>query len=39
MIFIRKLSKGHNSVQLLDGVSVLVLCKSSDNDLYLYQVS
>ena len=34
-----KLLKGHDSVQKVDGVSVLVLCTSSDDGLYLYQVS
>ena len=37
-IFIRKISKGHNSVKNVGGVSVLVLCISSDDGLYLYQV-
>ena len=39
MIFIRKISKGHNSVKNVGGVSVLVLCTLSDDGLYLYQVS
>ena len=39
MIFIRKISKGHTSIKNVDGVSVPVLCTSSDNGLYLYQVS
>ena len=39
MIFIRKISKGHNSVNNVSGVVVLVLCTSSDDGLYLYQVS
>ena len=39
MIFIGKISKGHNSVKNVGGESVLVLCTSSDNGLYLYQVS
>ena len=39
MIFIGKISKGHNSVINVDGVSILVLCTSSDDGLYLYQVS
>ena len=34
-----KFSKGHNSVKNVDGVIVLVLCTSSDDTLYLYQVS
>ena len=34
-----KISKGHNSVKNVDGVSVFVLCTLSDDDLYLYQVS
>ena len=38
-IFIRNTSKGHNSVKNIAGVSVLVLCTSSDDGLYLYQVS
>ena len=32
-------TKGHNSVKTVDGVMVLNLCISSDNALYLYQVS
>ena len=39
MIFIAKISKGHNSVENVGGVAVLVLCTSSDDDLYLYKVS
>ena len=38
MISIRKISKGHNSVINVGGVSVLVLCTSSDDGLYLYQI-
>ena len=34
-----KFSKGHTSVNNVDGVTVLVLCISSDNALYLNQVS
>ena len=36
--FHKKKSKGHNSVKDVGGVSVLVLCISSDDGLYLYQV-
>ena len=32
-------TKGHNSVKTVDGFMVLNLCKSSDDALYLYQVS
>ena len=32
-------TKGHNSVKTVDGVMVLNLCTSSDDVLYLYQVS
>ena len=32
-------TKGHNSVQAVNGVMVLYLCTSSDDALYLYQVS
>ena len=39
MISIRKISKGHNSVKNEGGVSILVLCISSDGGLYLYKVS
>ena len=39
MISIRKISKGHNSVKNVGGVLILVLCTSSDDGLYLYQVS
>ena len=35
MISIRKISKGHNSVKNVGGVSVLVLCTWSDGGLYL----
>ena len=38
-IFIRKISKGHNSVKNVGGVSVLVRCTSSDDGLYLNHVS
>ena len=37
-ISLLKFSKGHNSVKNVGGVMVLVLCKSSDGALYLYQV-
>ena len=33
-----KNSKGHNSLKNLGRVMVLILCNSSDNDLYLYQL-
>ena len=39
MIFIGKISKGHNSVKKVCGVTVLFLCTSSDDGLYLYKVS
>ena len=39
MIFIRKISKGHNFVKNEGGVPILVLCTSSDDALYLYKVS
>ena len=39
MTFIRKFSKGHNSVKNVDGVTLLFHCTSSDGDLYLYKVS
>ena len=39
MIFILIISKGHNSEKAVDGVIVLSLCTSSDDALYLYQVS
>ena len=39
MISIKKISKGHNSIKNVGVVSVLVLCTSSDDGLYLYQVS
>ena len=38
-IFIGKISKGHNTVKNIGGVSVFVLCISSDDGLHLYQVS
>ena len=34
-----KISMGHNSVKIVGGVTVLVLCTLSDDDLYLYKVS
>ena len=34
MIFIAKISKGHNSVKNVGGVAVLVLCTLSDDGLY-----
>ena len=39
MIFIRKIPKGHNSVKIVGGVTVLFLYTSSDVDLYLYKVT
>ena len=39
MTFIGKISKGHNSVKKVDGVTVFVLCTSSDDGSYLYKVS
>ena len=39
MIFIGKISKGHNSVKNVGGVMILFLCTSSDDGLYLYKVS
>ena len=38
VICILNFTKGHNSVKSIDGVMVRVLCTSSDNTLYLYQV-
>ena len=38
-VFIRKFSKGHNSLKNVGGVTVLVLCTSSDDGLYFYNVS
>ena len=39
IISIVKISKEHNSVYNVGEVRVLVLCISSDNALYIYQVS
>ena len=39
MIFIRKISKGHNLPNTVGGVLFLVLCTLPDSGLYLYQVS
>ena len=39
MIFTLKFTKGHNFVNNLDGLMVLVFCILSDHVLYLYQVS
>ena len=36
MISIGKISKGHNSIKNVDGVTVLFLCTLSDGGLYLY---
>ena len=38
MIFIGKISKGHNSVKNVGEVTILFLCTSSDDGLYLYNV-
>ena len=38
-VFIGKISKGHFSVKNVGGVTVLILCTSSDGDFYLYKVS
>ena len=37
--FTLKFTKGHNSVNNVSEVMVLVFCTSSDDVLYLYQVS
>ena len=34
-----KISKGHNSVQKVGGVTVFVRCTFSNDGLYLYKVS
>ena len=34
-----KISKGHNSVKNVGGVTILFLCTSSDGGLYLKKVS
>ena len=39
MIFIEKISKGHNSVKNVDGIRFPAFCTSSDDGLYLYKVS
>ena len=39
MIFIGKFSKGHISVNNVDGVTILFLCTLSDDGLYLYKVA
>ena len=38
-IFIEKISKGHNSLKNEGGVTVLVLCTSSDGGLFVTKVS
>ena len=38
MISILKITKGHNSVENVDEVTVLILFTSSDNALYLYKI-
>ena len=37
MIFIPKISKGHNSIKNVGGVMVFVLFISSNDALYIYQ--
>ena len=39
MIFIGKVSKGHNSVKNVGGVTILFPCKSSFDGFYLYKVT
>ena len=39
VIFIAKISKGHNFLKNVGGVTVLFLCTSSDDGSYLYKVS
>ena len=39
MILIAKISKGHNSVKNEGDVTILIFCTSSDDGLYLYNVS
>ena len=36
---LKKFSKGHNSTNIVSGITVLILCTWPDNGLYLYQVS
>ena len=36
--FIAKILKGHNSVKIVGGVTVLFLCILSDSGLYFYKV-
>ena len=38
-IFIGKISKGHNSVKSVGGVTILFLCTSPECGLYFYKVS
>ena len=38
-IFIAKTSKGHNSVNIVAGLTVLVLCTLSDGGLYFYKIA
>ena len=39
MIFIGRISKGHNSVKNVGAVTILFLHTSSDDGLHLYKVS
>ena len=39
MLGCSQFTKGHNSIKTVNGVIVLNLCTSSDDALYLYQVS
>ena len=38
MVCILKFSKGHNSVNSVDGIMALILSTLSDDVLYLYQI-
>ena len=37
--FYTKIILGYNSIKYVDGVIVLIFCTSSDDALYLYQIS
>ena len=39
MVFISKISKGHNSVKNVVEVTIFILCTLSDSGLYLYKLS
>ena len=39
MIFMGKISTGHNFIEIVGGATILFICTSSDDGLYLHKVS